>query len=50
MKNSKLIFGAAVRARLIVENPFKAISTQLVKWPDRMAFVDRVTIQKVPDA
>ena len=30
LKNSKLIFGAAVRARLIVENPFKGISTQLV--------------------
>ena len=50
LKNSKLIFGAAVRARLIVENPFKGISTQLVKRPDRMAFVDRATIQKVLDA
>jgi integrase len=50
LKNSKLIFGAAVRARLIGENPFKGISTQLVKRPDRMAFIDRATIHKVLDA
>ena len=50
LKNAKLRFGAAVKARLIVENPFKGISSQLVKRPDRMAFVDRVTIQKVLDA
>ena len=50
LKNCKLFFGAAVKARLIVENPFKGISSQLVKRPDRMAFVDRVTIQKVLDA
>ena len=50
LKNAKLMFGAAVRARLIVENPFKGISTSLVKRPDRMAFVDRATIQKILDA
>lgn len=50
LKNAKLIFGAAVRAKLITENPFKGISTQLVKRPDRMAFIDDKTIQKVLDA
>ena len=50
LKNSKLFFGAAVKARLIAENPFKGISSQLVKRPERMAFVDRETIQKVLDA
>ncbi len=50
LKNAKLFFGAAVKARLIVENPFKGISSQLVKRPDRMAFVDRATVQKVLDA
>lgn len=47
LKNSKLFFGAAVRAKLIDENPFKGISSQLVKRPDRMAFVATETIQKV---
>ena len=50
LKNCKLFFGAAVKARLIVENPFKGISSQLVKRPDRMAFVDRATVQQVLDA
>lgn len=50
LKNAKLMFGAAVRARLFPENPFKDISTALVKRPDRMAFVDRETIQKVLEA
>jgi hypothetical protein len=35
---------------MIVENPLKGISTQRTKRPDRMAFVDRTTIQKVLDA
>ena len=50
LKNAKLIFGVGVKARLIAENPFKGISSQLVKRPDRMAFVDRATVQQVLDA
>ena len=50
LKNAKLIFGAAVRAKLITENPFKGISTQLVRRPDRMAFIDHDTIHKVMEA
>ena len=50
LKNAKLFFGTAVKARLIAENPFKGISSQLVKRPDRMSFVDRETIQRVLDA
>ena len=50
LKNAKLIFGAAMRAKLIAENPFKGISTQLVRRPDRMAFVTHDTIHKVMEA
>lgn len=50
LKNSKLFFGAAVRAKILIENPFKGISSQLVKRPDRMVFVTRETIQKVLNA
>ena len=50
LKNAKLIFGAAVKARLIAENPFKGISSQLVKRPDRMAFIEGATIQRILDA
>ena len=50
LKNAKLIFGSALKARLIVENPFRGISSQLVKRPERMAFVDDATINKVIDA
>jgi len=50
LKNAKLIFGSALKARLIVENPFRGISSQLVKRPERMAFVDQGTINKVLDA
>ena len=47
LKNSKLFFGAAVRAKLIGENPFKGISSQLIKRPDRMAFVTPEVIERV---
>jgi integrase len=50
IKNAKLFFGAAIRARLITENPFKGMSSQLVKRPDRMAFIERRVIHKVLDA
>lgn len=50
LKNSKLMFGSAVKARRISENPFNGISSQLVKRPGRIAFVEEETIQRVLNA
>ena len=47
LKNFKLFFGAAVKAKLTVENLFKGLSSQLVRRPDRMAFVERDTINRI---
>jgi len=47
VKNAKLIFGAAVKGKLIVENPFAGHSTAIIERPDRLQFVDRDTIQAV---
>lgn len=47
VKNAKLIFGAAVKGRLIVENPFAGHSTAIIERPDRLQFVDQDTIRRV---
>ena len=47
VKNAKLIFGAAVKGKLIAENPFDGHSTAIIERPDRMQFVDRDTIEQV---
>ena len=47
VKNAKLIFGAAVKGKLIVENPFAGHSTAIIERPDRLQFVDLETIDRV---
>ncbi len=47
VKNAKLIFGAAVKGKLIVENPFAGHSTAIIERPDRLQFVDQDTIRRV---
>lgn len=47
IKNAKLIFGAAVKGRLISENPFNGHKTTVYSRPERMEFVDLDTSQKV---
>ena len=47
VKNAKLIFGAAVKGKLIVENPFAGHSTAIIERPDRLQFVDLDTIDRV---
>ena len=47
VKNAKLIFGAAVKGRLIAENPFVGHSTAIIERPDRLEFVKRETINRV---
>ena len=47
VKNAMLIFGAAVKGKLIAENPFDGHSTAIIERPDRMQFVDHDTIERV---
>ena len=50
VKNAKLIFGAAMKGRLIVSNPFAGHKTNVTSNRERMVFVDHETIQRVLDA
>ena len=47
VKNAKLIFGAAVKGKLLVENPFAGHSTAIIERPDRLQFVELETIDRV---
>ncbi len=47
IKNSKLIFGAAVKGKIIAENPFAGHKTTVYSRPERMEFVELDTSRKV---
>lgn len=47
IKNAKLFFAAAVKGKIITENPFKGHKTGLIARPERMEFVDLETTRKV---
>lgn len=47
IKNAKQFFGAAVKGRLITENPFRGHKTTVYSRPERMEFVDLETSRRV---
>jgi len=47
IKNAKLFFAAAVKGKLIQENPFQGHKTSVFSRLERMEFVDQETIQRV---
>ncbi len=47
IKNAKLVFGAAVKGRLIESNPFAGHKTKVMANRERMVFVERAVIDRV---
>ncbi|MDB5344372.1 MAG: hypothetical protein JWP89_2749 [Schlesneria sp.] len=47
VKNAKLIFGAAVKGKVISENPFAGHKTTVYSRPERMEFIDLESSRKV---
>jgi integrase len=47
VKNIKQFFQAAVKGRIIAENPFAGHKTTVFARPERMAYIDREAIQRV---
>ena len=50
VKNAKLIFGAAVKGRLLIENPFHGHKTAVSANKERQEFISRETFERVLQA